>query len=141
MPNRPVLLSIVIPTWNAAELTAKTLEGLVPDGVPVWVEIIVVDDGSDDGTAEKVSQRFPEILVLRHEHNRGFGAAVNTGFSSATGRYLGTVNNDVSVTWTCLESLVRFLEEQADGGAASPLIVDAAGVCRQVGFDFPRTPW
>jgi GT2 family glycosyltransferase len=51
------------------------------------------------------------------------------------------VNNDVSVTWTCLEAIVRFLEEQADGGAASPLIVDAGGICRRVGFDCPRTPW
>ena len=141
MPDRPILLSVVIPTWNAAELTATTLEGLVRGGVPVWGEIIVVDDGSDDGTAGKLSQQFPHIRVLRHESNRGFGAAVNTGFSSATGRYLGTVNNDVSVTWTCLERLVEFLEGQADGGAAAPVIVDGPGVCRRVGFDFPRTPW
>lgn len=141
MPELPILLSIVIPTWNAAELTVTTLEALVPDGVPVWAEVIVVDDGSDDGTAGRISRRFPEIRVLRHARNRGFGAAVNTGFSSATGRFLGTVNNDVSVTWTCLEAIVRFLEEQADGGAASPLIVDAGGICRRVGFDFPGTPW
>ena len=113
MPTRPILLSIVIPTWNTAELTATTLEELVRDGVPVWAEIIVVDDGSDDGTAGEISDRFPQILVLRHERNRGFGAAVNTGFSSATGRYLGTVNNDVLVTWSCLERLVRFVEDHA----------------------------
>ena len=141
VPTRPILLSIVIPTWNAAELTATTLEELVRDGVPVWAEIIVVDDGSDDGTVGEISERFPQILVLRHEHNRGFGAAVNTGFSSATGRYLGTVNNDVSVTWSCLERLVRFVEDQADGGAVAPLIVDSSGISRRVGFDFPRTPW
>lgn len=141
MPDRPILLSIVIPTWNAAELTVTTLEALVADGVPAWAEVIVVDDGSVDGTTGKISQRFPKILVLRHEHNRGFGAAVNTGFSSSTGRYLGTVNIDVSVTFACLETVVRFLEEQADGGAASPLIVDAAGICGRVGSDFPRTPW
>ena len=70
VPTRPILLSIVIPTWNAAELTATTLEELVRDGVPVWAEIIVVDDGSDDGTAGEISERFPQILVLRHEHNR-----------------------------------------------------------------------
>lgn len=100
MPDRLILLSVVIPTWNAAELTATTLERLVRGGVPAWGEIIVVDDGSDDGTAGKLSEQFPQILVLRHESNRGFGAAVNTGFTSAAGRYLGTVNNDVSVTWT-----------------------------------------
>ena len=141
MPTRPILLSIVIPPWNAAELTATTLEEPLRNGMPVWAEIIVVDDGSDDGTAREISERFPQILVLRHERNRGFGAAVNTGFSSATGRYLGTVNNDVSVTWSCLERLVRFVEDQADGGAVSPPIVDSAGVCRRVGFNFPRTPW
>ena len=51
------------------------------------------------------------------------------------------MNNDVVVTWTYLERLMRFLEDQADVGAASPLIVDSAGVRKRVGFDFPRTPW
>ena len=140
-PDRPILLSIVIPTWDASELTATTLKQLVHDGVPVWAEIIVVDDGSDDDTTGKIRERFPQVLVLRHERNRGFGAAVNTGFSSATGRYLGTVNNDVLVTWKCLERLVRFVEDQADGGAVAPLIVDSSGISRRVGFDFTRTPW
>jgi glycosyltransferase involved in cell wall biosynthesis len=72
MPEFPTLLSVVIPTWNAAKLTAKTLEALVYDGVPAWAEVIVVDDGSDDGTAGRISRRFPGIRVLRHEHNRGF---------------------------------------------------------------------
>ena len=75
MRDRAILLSVVIPTWNAAELTATTLERLVRGGVPDWAEIIVVDDGSDDGTAVNMSQRFPQMLVLRHERNRGFGAA------------------------------------------------------------------
>jgi len=141
MPNRPILLSVVIPTWNAAELTVTTLTGLVREGVPTWAEVVVVDDGSHDGTAVRLRRLFPQIVVLRHERNLGFGAAVNTGFLHAKGRYLGIVNNDVLVTWACLHRLVRFLEERADSGAVTPLLLDASGACTRMGFDCPRTPW
>ncbi len=84
-----ILLSVVIPTFNEA----ATLERLIATVLDVDVEkeIIVVDDHSIDGTPEvlsKLAAAHDTIRVLRHERNRGKGAALRTGFAQARGRFV-----------------------------------------------------
>ena len=134
-------LSVVIPTWNAAHLVSEALAHLTATDIPSWAEVIVVDDGSQDGTAEQTQARFPQVQVVRHDVNRGFGAAVNTGFKAACGTFLAAVNNDALVTWNCFDRLVGFLRTHPDAGAAAPSILDRDGHNQRVGFDFPRPPW
>ena len=142
MPTGPIRLSVVIPTWNAAELTSTAIHHLLKGGEgAASAELIIVDDGSEDGTAALIRSRFPGLTVIEHESNRGFGAAINTGFKAARGGFLGAVNNDVRVSWECLERLTGFLQAQPRAGAAAPLILNHAGQRQRVGFDFPRLPW
>ena len=101
-------LSVVIPTWNAAHLVSEALAHLTATDIPSWAEVIVVDDGSQDGTAEQTQARYPQVQVVRHDVNRGFGAAVNTGFKAACGTFLAAVNNDALVAWNCFDRLVGF---------------------------------
>lgn len=83
-------LSIVIPAYNeeglVGELLARVLAVSLPDGIAK--EVVVVDDGSTDGTVTKVDEfvaRHPEVRFLKHPENRGKGAAVRTGFRAASG--------------------------------------------------------
>src|SRR5690348_717487 len=86
--TRPWSLSLIIPAYNeeagirtALEEADHALAQLTPD-----YEIIVVDDGSHDGTAQAVAdamRHFPHVRVLRHAENRGYGAALCTGFEAA----------------------------------------------------------
>ena len=126
-------LSVVIPTWNAAELVSATLEPLVRQGIPPWAELIVVDDGSEDETSTTLRSRYPAVTVLEHATNRGFGSAVNTGFQAARGRYVATVNNDVFVSFSTLRRLCEFLTSEPRASAASPRVVDAEGQRQQIG--------
>lgn len=71
-------ISIIIPAFNAAPTLGEVLDQLHPLSIPV----LVVDDGSTDGTAE-TARRQPVWRVVSHPHNRGKGAALKTGFSEA----------------------------------------------------------
>ena len=100
MGDESTELSVIIPTWNGRELTMAALEHLLGSERSIVAEVLVVDDGSDDDTVDSVCRRFPGVRLIAHTSNRGFGAAVNTGFSAARGQYLAAVNNDVLVSWS-----------------------------------------
>ncbi len=93
-------LSIVIPAYDeedAIEATARACLSAAPsiaqEALLDGVEVIVVDDGSTDRTAEIVS-RIDGVKLVRHEQNRGYGAALKTGFASASGDLLGFLDAD-----------------------------------------------
>ena len=91
MPNRPALkpdftLSVVIPVFNEAGTIDEVVSRVRACGYTT--EIIIVDDGSSDGTGERVralAQAHANVRALHHERNRGKGAALRTGFGAVTG--------------------------------------------------------
>lgn len=88
-PRIPRKLSVVIPCYNeAATLEAIVDRVMAADRMGLDLEILIVDDGSRDGTAEvadTLAGRHPQIRVIRHHANRGKGAAMRTGFAQITG--------------------------------------------------------
>jgi glycosyltransferase involved in cell wall biosynthesis len=99
-PSRecPSVLSVVIPAYNEEDGIAAIVERVLavrPElaGVGVDLEMVVVDDGSADRTAEMVAA-CPEARLVRHSTNRGYGAALKTGFNAARGDLLGFLDAD-----------------------------------------------
>ena len=91
-------LSIIIPAYNEEEGIGRIVERVLAVRPALaamgWgMELIVVDDGSRDRTAIRVSQ-YPDARLIRHPGNRGYGAAIKTGFRSATGEYLAFLDAD-----------------------------------------------
>ena len=91
---RPVTLSLVIPALNEQDGITSIMErvlsvqpALNQAGVD-RLELIVVDDGSSDRTAEIV-RTHPEVRLVQHAHNQGYGAALKSGFHHASGQLLG----------------------------------------------------
>ncbi|MCO8123986.1 glycosyltransferase family 2 protein [Stieleria sp. TO1_6] len=79
------LLSVVVPVFNESGTVAGVVQRLRATGLPM--QIILVDDGSKDGTFEAISGMGddPHVIIARHDQNRGKGAAIRTGFEKATG--------------------------------------------------------
>lgn len=92
-------VSVVIPNLNGEKLLEKNLPKLIaakdyaPNGI---MEIIIIDDGSWDGSVNFLKKNYPDIRLFKHTANRGFSAAVNTGARAAKGDLILLINTDVT---------------------------------------------
>ena len=109
-PPTPPVVSVIVPTFNRADFLPRTLESLFALSYPD-VEIVVVDDGSTDGTAGLLAGLAdrPRLSCLR-QANGGQASAVNRGFAAAAGRFLMVCNSDDPQPADLLEPLVETLE-------------------------------
>lgn len=113
-------LSVIVPSHETRELTLRCLGSLARAGRPD-VEVLLVDDGSRDGTAEEAAALFPSVRVLRNETAAGFTRAANRGLAAAQGDVLLLLNSDTEVEPGGIEALLgRFAAEPRLGviGAA-----------------------
>ncbi len=101
-------ISFAIPCYNSEAYMAKAIESILPGGEDV--EILVVNDGSKDRTAEigkEYEEKYPGIVKLVNKENGGHGDAVNSGLLHATGKYFKVVDSD---DWVDHDSLMKILE-------------------------------
>lgn len=105
------LLTFAIPCYNSEGYMKKCIDSLLPGGEDV--EIIIVDDGSKDGTAriaDEYAAKYPTIVKAVHQENAGHGGAVNTGIANATGLYFKVVDSDDWVNREAYEKVLRTLK-------------------------------
>lgn len=99
-----MLTSIIVPTWNGTRWLADCLRALEQECTAAD-EIIVIDNGSTDGTPDNVAREFPRVHLVRLDRNYGFAGGVNRGLQLARGDILVLVNQDVIVQEGCLSQL------------------------------------
>ncbi|MCG3175491.1 MAG: Polyprenol monophosphomannose synthase [Candidatus Omnitrophica bacterium] len=113
----PVAVSIVIPTYNERENIDEVVRRVDETFRGIEHELLVVDDSSPDGTGQRVRQLAAEGLPVRlieRARREGIGAALRTGYDAAGGRYVGSLDADLSFPPEDLLRLYRVLEEGAD---------------------------
>lgn len=102
------LLSIAVPSYNSEAYLAKCLDSMICGGAEL--DVIIVNDGSTDGTAELAQtyvDRYPEIFRLVNKENGGHGSGVNKGIELARGRFFRVVDSD---DWVGEEALLKLLD-------------------------------
>ena len=88
-PNTPVKLSILVPVYNEQATLANAVARVLAVDYPCEVEVVLVEDGSTDGTREVLATLSdPRLAIYYHEHNKGKGAAIRTAAEAATGTHL-----------------------------------------------------
>jgi dolichol-phosphate hexosyltransferase len=112
--SRAGLLSIVIPVYNEAKTVENAIEQLTKAELPVKTELIVVDDGSTDGTSSILERMdLPKgSTVRRHERNIGKGAAIRTGLAEASGEFTTIFDADLEYEPSDIASLLEPLQER-----------------------------
>jgi len=114
-----VRISVVIPTYDRKARLRECLRAVTRQDYPDY-EVIVVDDGSSDGTAEMVASEFPQVRLIRQPTNRGPAAARNRGIEMATGEIIAFTDDDCVPPPDWLRSL-------ADGFQRHPEVSGVAG--------------
>lgn len=136
-PTRP-LLSVVIVTYRRRDLLSECLTSVrrALTEISRGVELIVVDNGSSDGTAAFVRERFAEAHVIEISENQGFTPAVRLGIERARGDWIALLNDDVTVEPRALAILVEAGQREPDIGSVAvqmrfssrPQIINSAGI-------------
>lgn len=112
-------LSIIIVTYNSAEVIERCLQSMLasascPPLTPSEVEIIVVDNASEDATKEIIQANFPEVRLIANHQNVGFGRANNQGLATSRGEYALILNPDIWAEKDALGRLVSFMDNQQE---------------------------
>jgi N-acetylglucosaminyl-diphospho-decaprenol L-rhamnosyltransferase len=119
-------LSVIIVSWNVRDLLRRCLLSLRPSlsDSPAQgetaSEVVVVDNGSRDGSPEMVAADFPEVRLIRNLENRGFTAANNQGLAVSRGRQLLLLNPDTEVVGNAVATMAAYLEAYPRVGALGP---------------------
>ena len=123
--DRCLETSIIIVNYNAGEKLLRCLSGVMRSA-GANSEILLVDNASSDGAADRVESDFPEVIVIRSEANLGFGAGCNLGARRARGLYLVFLNPDTIVEAGWLEALVKPIRTQVGAGLVTAKILLAS---------------
>ncbi|MCL6430949.1 MAG: glycosyltransferase family 2 protein [Anaerolineae bacterium] len=134
-------LSIIVVSWNTAGLLKACLHSIRRNAADLESEVIVVDNGSSDGSVGMVMQRFAEAILIANPTNAGYARANNQGLSRASGRYVLLLNSDTEVTEGALDSLLAYMEGHPRVGAVGPRLLRPDGTVQRSCDLFPLRPW
>lgn len=131
-------LSIVVLNYKTKDLLKTCLHGIVDSPWSSDHEIIVVDNDSRDGSFEMVRKHFPTVRVIASHKNVGFAAGMNLALKQASGRYILTLNPDVSISGDAVAILRDYVEKHPRVGLAAPRVNYPDGTEQTSCYRFPN---
>jgi hypothetical protein len=120
-------LSIIILNYKTKGLVKQCIKNVKNTTANLNYEIIVVDNGSNDGCEKMVKENFPEIEFIATGKNLGFATGNNFGLKKAQGKYIMLLNPDITILNNSIEKMVDFMEKNPQVGLAGPKLVNPDG--------------
>lgn len=133
-------VSVIVVSWNTRELLEQCLRSIYGTAGGLTTEVIVVDNGSTDGSVGMVRERFPQARLIVNRENVGFARANDQAMAMARGRYFLLLNSDAALRPGALEALVGLMESHPRAGIVGGRLVNPDGSFQASFMDFP-TLW
>jgi N-acetylglucosaminyl-diphospho-decaprenol L-rhamnosyltransferase len=130
-------LSVIIVSWNTVEYLDQCLASIHDNPPSLEFEVWVVDNASNDGSAERVRQAYPQVRLLENEQNTGFATANNQAIRNCTGQYVLLLNPDTEVLPGALDTLLRYLDSHPTCGAAGARLLNSDGTLQHSCYRAP----
>ena len=131
------LLSVIVVSWNTRDLLAQCLRSVDEATGDLYVEIIVVDNSSTDGSTEMVRHEFPQVCLIENVENVGFARANNQAICVGQGRYLLLLNSDTVLRPSTLRTMCRFMDQRPEAGIVGAKLLNPDGSFQSSYMDFP----
>lgn len=125
--STPMKTTIIIVSFNTREILRACLKRLFAQTADLEIETIVVDNCSDDESADMVATEFPQVKLLRSDINLGFAAGNNLGFSLAEGEFVLLLNPDTLLEPQALQRALAYMEKDPKIGIGGGLLLDRDG--------------
>jgi hypothetical protein len=131
-------LSVSIVSWNTRDLLQRCLESVYGTIAGLEFEVLVVDNGSTDGSPEMVRCEYPRATLLANDANVGFARANNQAIRASSGRHVLLLNSDAVLLGHAAELMVRFLDAHPEVGAVGGMLLNPDGSFQSSYADFPE---
>ncbi len=130
-------LSIIIVNWNTKEFLLPCVRSVLDSEQGISSELIVVDNGSRDGSGDEVKRTFPFVHLVENGENLGFAKAVNQGLRKASGKYVLLLNPDTRVKPGAIKQLLSFMDSHLETGVAGAQLLNSDGSRQNSIANFP----
>lgn len=126
-------ISIVLVCWNNKKYLEPCLDSLFKSDMQHSYDVVVVDNGSTDGSQTMLHDKFSQVKIIQNEGNVGLSRASNQGINDTNGKYVLLLNNDTLVNSPSLDMMAQYLDDHPDAGAVGGRLLNPDGSF-QAGF-------
>jgi N-acetylglucosaminyl-diphospho-decaprenol L-rhamnosyltransferase len=137
----PAELTVVVVNWNTRELTLRCLETVFDNTPNLRMRVIVADNHSEDGSADVIAQRFPQVDLIRNPGNFGFARANNEAIRLVDSEWILLLNTDTEVHPNAINNLLAFSKQHPEAGVTGGRTVFPDGLLNIKSCWNKMTPW
>jgi GT2 family glycosyltransferase len=123
-------------SFNAREILKRCLQSVFQTCAKLRIEVVVVDNGSSDGSTDMLRSTLPAVNVISNDGNRGFAKANNQGIAASQGEYVLLLNSD-TIMLGGMGGMMRFLDETPDAAGAGCTLLNPDGTIQASCYGFP----